>query len=108
MSEKQLTGSESISLDIDSITSRIINSADKNICVPPPKKAGKPEPGLGFTSEGNPEKRECEEVPEGYIPLLPLRFALNDDSIINSKYQDYIYPAMPQIQIISAPLMVKR
>jgi hypothetical protein len=42
-------------------------------------------------------KRECEEVPEGYIPLLPLRFALNDDSIINSKYQDYIYPAMPQI-----------
>lgn len=38
-----------------------------------------------FSSKGNPEKMEYSPLPEGRIPLLPLRFALSNEAILKTR-----------------------
>jgi hypothetical protein len=51
----------------------------------------------GFSSKGNPEKMEYSQLPEGRIPLLPLRFALSNEAILKTRNKDNPYPNMPEI-----------
>ena len=88
--------------DIFAINKRIANSEAiqkaKNL-KPVVNTPASPPTGVppGFSSKGNPEKMEYSPLPEGRIPLLPLRFALSNEAILKTRNKDNPYPNMPEI-----------
>ncbi|WP_370216588.1 toxin VasX [Neptunomonas phycophila] len=70
---------------LQSITASIQKKASKTPPAIQSTPAGKPTPGPGFSSKGNPEKMEYSPLPEGRIPVLPLRYALSDKTLATLK-----------------------